>query len=382
MTGLPRRARPKRRGRVPAGERTEPMRPSILLLTGTIGLGILIAAPARAQPACPANFGPDSQGRLLALTCTCPAAAGQSGEVWGTLTYTTDSNLCAAALHAGAIDRRGGRVTVVPMPGRPAYRGSHRNGVQSEPWSAWDASFRFEGVTPPDARICPDTLADREDGGTAPLTCLCPAEQTLRGTIFGTGIYTDDSAICVAAVHAGAITRAGGEVTVVPEPGRDSYPESDRNGVRGSNWDGAWNASYRFHGVPAQPVVPAAPVQSPVATTLRATGQVQLYVRFRTNSAELDGTEQPALRELLDLLRGDTGLRVRLVGHTDSTGAAATNRPLSQRRAESVRAFLVAGGIAQVRLTAAGRGPDQPIADNGTDIGRALNRRVAAERME
>jgi outer membrane protein OmpA-like peptidoglycan-associated protein len=63
-------------------------------------------------------------------------------------------------------------------------------------------------------------------------------------------------------------------------------------------------------------------------------------------------------------------------GFTDSHGDASFNQDLSQRRAESVREYLVRRGIASTRVTARGLGFTQPIADNATAEGRAYNRRV------
>ena len=65
-----------------------------------------------------------------------------------------------------------------------------------------------------------------------------------------------------------------------------------------------------------------------------------------------------------------------LEGHTDSVGRASTNQLLSERRANAVRDWLIANGIAADRLTAAGFGEDKPIASNKTRAGRANNRRV------
>ena len=63
-------------------------------------------------------------------------------------------------------------------------------------------------------------------------------------------------------------------------------------------------------------------------------------------------------------------------GHTDSQGAAAFNQDLSQKRAESVRSYLVSHGIAADRITAQGFGPSRAVADNTSAEGRANNRRV------
>lgn len=66
-------------------------------------------------------------------------------------------------------------------------------------------------------------------------------------------------------------------------------------------------------------------------------------------------------------------------GHTDSTGSAAVNQPLSERRAGHVRDFLAASGVPYSRMSAIGYGSSQPVVANDTDANRALNRRVQLE---
>jgi OmpA-OmpF porin, OOP family len=68
------------------------------------------------------------------------------------------------------------------------------------------------------------------------------------------------------------------------------------------------------------------------------------------------------------------------VGHTDNIGSAEVNQLLSERRAKSVAAYLESKGIAPGRIATSGKGLTQPIADNSTDEGRALNRRVVLSR--
>jgi len=67
---------------------------------------------------------------------------------------------------------------------------------------------------------------------------------------------------------------------------------------------------------------------------------------------------------------------MRVEGHTDNVGRAAANQTLSQQRAEAVVAWLAARGIDAARLGAAGLGDSKPLADNGSEEGRAKNRRV------
>lgn len=76
------------------------------------------------------------------------------------------------------------------------------------------------------------------------------------------------------------------------------------------------------------------------------------------------------------LTKEDPDSKMVVEGHTDSQGTAASNQELSQKRAESVRTFLVSRGIAADRITAQGFGPTRSIADNKSPEGRANNRRV------
>ena len=99
-------------------------------------------------------------------------------------------------------------------------------------------------------------------------------------------------------------------------------------------------------------------------------------ISFDVNSAAV----RPTLRSVLDSfgnsLRDDPAARIRIVGHTDSTGSEAVNNPLSVERAQSVRDYLVTRGVSATRVETAGRGEREPVADNTSEAGRARNRRV------
>lgn len=88
----------------------------------------------------------------------------------------------------------------------------------------------------------------------------------------------------------------------------------------------------------------------------------------------------PALRPVLDrfatTLNQNPVTRISIIGHTDSTGSDAVNNPLSVNRAAATRDYLVARGVASNRIAIDGRGSREPIADNTTTAGRAMNRRV------
>jgi OOP family OmpA-OmpF porin len=117
-----------------------------------------------------------------------------------------------------------------------------------------------------------------------------------------------------------------------------------------------------------------------VAELERAIGQsgsAAIYgIHFDLNSAKLRPDSAPALEALLALITGKPDSRWIISGHTDNQGSKALNQPLSQARAASVIAWLVSHGVAEGRLTAQGFGSARPVADNGTEAGRALNRRV------
>jgi outer membrane protein OmpA-like peptidoglycan-associated protein len=105
-------------------------------------------------------------------------------------------------------------------------------------------------------------------------------------------------------------------------------------------------------------------------------GRVALYINFDTGKATIRPDSQPVIDQVTEMLQTNPGLMLSVEGHTDSVGAPASNKILSENRAKSVVAALVAKGIEAKRLTAAGWGQDKPIADNQTEEGRAKNRRV------
>lgn len=99
-------------------------------------------------------------------------------------------------------------------------------------------------------------------------------------------------------------------------------------------------------------------------------------VNFAFNSAELTSKAKARLDEDVQILLRNKNLKVQVAGHTDSTGTEAYNMGLSQRRAESVRNYLISKGAIAANLTAKGYGESDPVASNATEAGRAENRRV------
>ena len=106
-------------------------------------------------------------------------------------------------------------------------------------------------------------------------------------------------------------------------------------------------------------------------------GQVAIYgILFDVDRADLRPGSGQVLDTIATILKANSGLRLEVAGHTDSTGSAERNRTLSLERAGAVVNALALYGIDRGRLMAAGYGPDQPVADNATEEGRQQNRRV------
>ena len=99
-------------------------------------------------------------------------------------------------------------------------------------------------------------------------------------------------------------------------------------------------------------------------------------VLFDTGRYTLKPNTQIALARIAGILQSYQGLKVQVEGYTDSTGSDAINQKLSENRANTTRDWLVKQGVSMDNITAAGYGPSNPVADNGTAAGRAQNRRV------
>jgi OOP family OmpA-OmpF porin len=98
---------------------------------------------------------------------------------------------------------------------------------------------------------------------------------------------------------------------------------------------------------------------------------------FDTGRDTLQPSSQEQLNNVVAILKAYPNVHARIGGYTDNTGNVAANLKLSDDRAKNVMAALVAGGIDQTRLDAKGYGEEHPVASNGTEEGRAQNRRIS-----
>ena len=99
-------------------------------------------------------------------------------------------------------------------------------------------------------------------------------------------------------------------------------------------------------------------------------------ISFASGKSDIQPRLKPILDQFAQGVNQQASMEVKIVGHTDNTGSDAINNPLSVRRAESARDYLVARGVAASRISTEGRGSREPIADNATEAGRARNRRI------
>ncbi|WLH78008.1 MULTISPECIES: OmpA family protein [unclassified Pseudomonas] len=125
---------------------------------------------------------------------------------------------------------------------------------------------------------------------------------------------------------------------------------------------------------PAPAPEPTPEPEAPVAQVVR----VELDVKFDFDKAVVKPNSYGDVKNLADFMKQYPATHVEVAGHTDSVGPDAYNQKLSQRRADAVKQVLVKDGVAANRVTSVGYGESRPVADNATEAGRAVNRRVEA----
>lgn len=191
-------------------------------------------------------------------TVDCPPG-GSGGAIWGTGTYTSDSSICMAAVHYGWITQSGGgTVSYQAVPGLASYDASTANGVTSFAYGSWSLSLQITGaqasagVAPAPGFPTPITWTDsiaslgRSGAPGTVFQFVCPPGNVPTTSIWGTDIYTSDSAICAAAQHRGLIAPGAGALVNVMLMGRqEAYAASSRNGVTSLSY-GPWDTSYVF----------------------------------------------------------------------------------------------------------------------------------------
>lgn len=188
-------------------------------------------------------------------------------------------------------------------------------------------------------------------------------------------------AVVVASVAASLSAVA--EVKDIKAPVNGVYLDDGRDIVVRSGTGLCWQTTYTQG--PCQPApVAAAPAPAPAPAPVAAAPTSEKVSFAADTFFDFDkAVLKPAGKDALDKVVADlhnVDLEVIVAtGHTDSTGPAAYNQKLSLRRANAVKAYLVAKGIPAERVYTEGKGASQPVASNATREGRAKNRFVALE---
>jgi LCCL domain-containing protein len=199
-------------------------------------------------------------GRIL--TFVCPSTLNLNQDIWGTDVYTDESAVCKAAVHAGVLIRgTPGQVTILMGSGADSFPSAERNGVTSLSYGRWDSTYSFVPNTEAGQIDWSTTYDLVPDNFNSTITVFCPPNGKTDTAVWGTDVYSASSAICPAAVHAGAITlAAGGRVTLTLQPKQETFVASARNGISSLGWS-SWE--YPFHPKPYKPTPGAIPVMVP-----------------------------------------------------------------------------------------------------------------------
>lgn len=182
-------------------------------------------------------------------TYTFVVVGSSDGSIWGGADgmYTDDTKLGTAAVHAGLLKLgETASVKVTMHKGQASYKGSLQNGILSKDYGEWQGSYSFGNAVMPSVANAPTNMTGYRGNPGQVYTFQVVGTQS--GTVWGgaTGIYTDDSPLGTAAVHAGLVAVGAQAVIKVKVLGpKSSYQGSSRNGITTKNY-GAFQGSYSF----------------------------------------------------------------------------------------------------------------------------------------
>src|SRR3990167_183419 len=140
------------------------------------------------------------------------------------------------------------------------------------------------------------------------------------------------------------------------------------------------NTPVHHNGCPLKEYASSPPAMEPEPVVMDEAVRVELDVKFDFDKSVVKEGSQADIKSLADFMTQYPQTTTTVEGHTDSVGSDAYNQGLSERRANAVRDVLVNQyGIEAGRVSSVGYGEARPVADNDTDAGRAIDRRVEAE---
>jgi OOP family OmpA-OmpF porin len=182
--------------------------------------------------------------------------------------------------------------------------------------------------------------------------------------------------------YANAAKTVGGKIMYEYEDGGTRYVILKVAKDDAEAWaqvEAADNGMYKVHIIEKQRMKQEVTANADMlAGSISETGKAAVYgIHFDTGKSEIRPESEPAISEIVKMLKTDASLNLYVVGHTDNVGPLDYNLKLSQARAAAViNALVNKNGIAAQRLTPFGAGPAAPVASNDSEQGRAKNRRV------
>lgn len=134
---------------------------------------------------------------------------------------------------------------------------------------------------------------------------------------------------------------------------------------------------------PPPPPAPVVAPPPPPAAAPKVLDKMALRINFDTNKAVIRKGDAAEMKKAVDFLKKYPDSKIRVVGYTDSRGSAKLNQKLSEQRADAVKKYLIANaGVKADQITSEGKGPADPVGDNKTKAGQAMNRRVEVQILE
>jgi outer membrane protein OmpA-like peptidoglycan-associated protein len=204
--------------------------------------------------------------------------------------------------------------------------------------------------------IAAATIVALAAGGCADMTA------TQRGTATGAGVGAGLGAILGASTGGGGGGRAAGGAAL--------------GAAAGAVIGNIWSKHMEQQKQQMEQATRGTGVQVSQTADNRLKLEIPSDVSFDTNRADIKPNFRPILDRFATTLNENPATTVTVIGHTDSTGGAAVNEPLSINRAASTRDYLSARGVNPGRIAIQGRGERDPVASNDDPAGRARNRRV------
>ena len=185
---------------------------------------------------------------------------------------------------------------------------------------------------------------------------------TQRGTATGAGVGAGLGALIGGTTSGGGSGRAAGGALLGAAAGA----------VVGNIWSNRMENQKRT----MEQATQGTGVQVTQTSDNRLKMEIPSDISFDTNRADIKGNFRPILDRFAATLNDNPSTTVSIIGHTDSTGSASINEPLSVERAAHTRDYLSMRGVSPTRVVVEGRGAREPIASNSDNDGRARNRRV------